>query len=75
MTVIVNTFILVFVNSAFSQFNFVQDSPRFPPSLQGEYREQGLIRSRKTPSLAVVYKKDAGREVCATRFTFDQNET
>ena len=22
-----------------------------------------------------MYKKDAGREVCATRFTFDQNET
>ena len=31
--------------------------------------------NEKTPSLAFVYKKDAGREVCATRFTFDQNET
>ena len=38
-------------------------------------RELALICSRKIPNLAVVYKKDAGREVCATRFTFDQKET
>ena len=29
----------------------------------------------KTPNLAVVYRKDTGREVCAAYFTFDQNKT
>ena len=36
MNVIVNVFILVFMNGVFSQFNFVQDSARFPSSLPGE---------------------------------------
>ena len=80
MIIIVNAFILAFVNGVFSQFKFAQDGARFPSSLPGEklaktHREQALICRRKTPRLAVVYKKDAGREVCATRFTFDQNET
>ena len=73
MNVIVNVFILAFVNGAFSQFNFVQDSGRFPSSLPGEKTKAKLKHT--VNSLAVVCQKDAGREVCATRFTFDQNET
>ena len=38
MNVIVNALILVYVNGAFSQFNFVQDSARFPSSLPGKNR-------------------------------------
>ena len=45
-----------FVNGAFIQFNFFQDSARFPSSLPGEKRlkhtEQALICSGKTPYLA-----------------------
>ena len=45
-----------FVNGAFIQFNFFQDSARFPSSLPGEKRlkhtEQALICSGKTPHLA-----------------------
>ena len=36
MNVILNAFILAFVNGVFLQFNFVQDSARFPSSIPGE---------------------------------------
>ena len=36
MNIIVNAFILAFVNGEFSQFNFVQDSAKIPSSLPGE---------------------------------------
>ena len=61
MNIIVNAFILAFVNGAFSQFNFIQDSARFPSSPPGEnwlkHTVNALICSRKTPNLTVVYKK------------------
>ena len=38
MNVIVNAFILAFVNGAFSQFYFFQDSARFSSSLPDENR-------------------------------------
>ena len=78
MKVTVNAFILAFVNGAFSQFNFVQDSARFPSSLPGKNRlkqtVKSLMCSGKTPNLAVVYKKDAGREVSTRNFSIlDRN--
>ena len=45
------------MNDALSQFNFVQESPRFPSTLPGEslaktHHKQALICSRKTSNLA-----------------------
>ena len=53
--------------------------PDFRRAFQAKNSENtpwtGLNMLQKIPSLAFVYKKDAGQEVCATRFTFDQKET
>ena len=74
MNVIVNAFILAFVNGAFSQFNFVQNSARFPSSLPGENRLKHTVNrlwyvAEKHPIWLLCIA------VCAARFTFAQNET
>ena len=48
MNVIVNEFILAFVNGMFLQLNFVQDSARFPSSLPGENQWKHTVKNTQS---------------------------